>query len=653
MTKKSIEIISTPESIFLASLFKRLFFAKSKNRMRTPSKNKIARFSSDIYHMYKQRITVNNAEMYIRRARLMLKNVMPFFSETSCTEEMLDEILKKMACTELYMYEIYKTGQYVYPDVFDMFEDEKTAAKLVNNTVLDLYRTVFLRRIAKEQIEKLIPDNPKDEYPETRKMKRQFIIHIGLTNTGKTYSALEALKAAKKGAYLSPLRLLALEVQERLIDDNVPCSMLTGEEEDIIEGADHIASTVEKANYSEHYDVVVIDECQLIQDEDRGCWWTKAILGMKGAEMHLCCAPEAKDILVTIVEDCKDKYKIVEHTRNTDLVFSKKPFRLEKAERGDALVVFSRKSVLRVADELYRSGKKASMIYGALPYKTRKEQLKMFLEGKTDVVVATDAIGMGLNLPIRRIVFLETEKYDGTQTRMLVPWEVKQIAGRAGRQGMYEKGYVSTVSDPEIIQQSLDTPNSRIEYAYLGFSDVLLDIDCDIVDALKIWKSMPTGSFYVKQDVTRTINLCELVKKIHDSFTKKEMLRLSSIPFDEGNETVLELFKDYTLLYSYKEEIFKPSLKGYSLIALEDYYKCLDLYYSFAKNMGYKPDFVWLKDKKLEIADRINRELMDHSSLKRVKCSICGRPLNKYDRNGICRICENDNNLIELAVNKN
>ncbi|MFA5340742.1 MAG: helicase-related protein, partial [Clostridia bacterium] len=531
-------------------------------------------------------------------------------------------------------------------------EDEKNIMQLRTNTALSIYMDTYLKRIAKEQIQKLIPLNPKDEFFETRKMKRNFVIHLGLTNTGKTFHALNALKEAKTGAYLSPLRLLALEVQERLMQDNVLCSMLTGEEEDIVQGARHISSTVEKADYTQLYDVVVIDECQLIQDESRGCYWTKAILGMKASEIHLCAAPEAEDILVRIITDCKEDFEIIRHERNTELIFSKSPFSLSNAQKGDALVVFSRKSVLRVAEELSRYNKRASIIYGALPYKTRKEQLNLFLEGKTEVVVATDAIGMGLNLPIKRIVFLETEKYDGSTTRPLVPWEVKQIAGRAGRRGMYEKGYVSAASDTDMINKYLSIPNAAIEYAYLGFSDILLDIECDITQALKVWKSIPTGSFYVKQDISRTLNLCDQIRKIYEGFSKKELLKLSSIPFDEENKEVMELFNEYVLLYSYSQQIYKPRIYAYTLNSLENYYKCLDLYYSFSRNMGYIPDLVWLKETKLMIAEKINKELISHSSNKKRRCSICNRPLGRNDKKDMCTNCLNALKEVDLELYK-
>ena len=104
----------------------------------------------------------------------------------------------------------------------------------------------------------------------------------------------------------------------------------------------------------------------------------------------------------------------------------------KEARRGTAFIVFSRKDVHAVAGELQRKGFRCSVIYGALPYDVRRNEVKRYVNGETDIVVATDAIGMGLNLPIERVIFLTTEKFDGTQQRPLTPTEIKQIAGRAG-----------------------------------------------------------------------------------------------------------------------------------------------------------------------------------------------------------------------------
>lgn len=143
---------------------------------------------------------------------------------------------------------------------------------------------------------------------------------------------------------------------------------------------------------------------------------------------------------------------ICRYQRKTALICEDTPFSFpESVLPGDALVVFSKKSVLDVAGRLEEEGIKASVIYGSLPPEIRRRQMQLFTSGKTKVVVATDAIGMGLNLPVRRIVFVQTQKFDGTTRRGLTVPEVKQIAGRAGRFGLFDTGYVNAMG-----QESLD-----------------------------------------------------------------------------------------------------------------------------------------------------------------------------------------------------
>ena len=169
-----------------------------------------------------------------------------------------------------------------------------------NNTEFDFYEVVrgnynnFLNQgimtiLTKQHIPKLIakefeenfPSNPKDEYLRARHMKRKFYIHLGDTNTGKTYNAIERLKTAKKGVYLSPLRILALENFEKLNKEGVVCDLSTGEEEIINVGATHTSCTIEKVNLKEHYDIAVIDEIQMIRDPFRGMAWSRAVLGLQ------------------------------------------------------------------------------------------------------------------------------------------------------------------------------------------------------------------------------------------------------------------------------------------------------------------------------------------------------------------------------------
>ena len=113
-------------------------------------------------------------------------------------------------------------------------------------------------------------------------------MHVGPTNCGKTYQALERLKTAENGVYLGPLRLLALEVYEKMTDAGIPCTMLTGEECIYQENSRIVSSTIEMLDISGYYDIAVIDEAQMIADEERGHSWTRSILGLKAKEIHIC-----------------------------------------------------------------------------------------------------------------------------------------------------------------------------------------------------------------------------------------------------------------------------------------------------------------------------------------------------------------------------
>ena len=188
-----------------------------------------------------------------------------------------------------------------------------------------------------------------------------------------------------------------------------------------------------------------------------------------------------------MIKRCGDQYRVIRHKRNTRLTVERKLFSLiSDLKKGDALIVFSKKSVLALAAHLEGQGVRCSVIYGSLPPATRREQVRRFLEKETEVVVSTDAIGMGLNLPIRRIVFVETQKFDGVSKRDLEPGEIKQIAGRAGRFGLYEEGFVAAVENIELIEDGLGRLPIPLLKAYIGFPEQLLPLPADIDSLIKI-----------------------------------------------------------------------------------------------------------------------------------------------------------------------
>lgn len=505
---------------------------------------------------------------------------------------------------------------------------------------------IYVKNKAKDDIKEIILDNPINEYEKARAMKRHFYLHVGETNTGKTYASIERLMEAESGVYLAPLRLLALEIQDKLNSENIACSLLTGEEENILSYAYHVSSTIEKLQLETPYDICVIDEAQMIADKQRGWAWTRAILGVLSPEVHICMAPEALDIVIKLIKDCKDTYEIIEHKRDTKLIFEDKPFDLNKdVKKGDALVVFGKRKALAVSAQLLNNNIKTSIIYGSLPYSTRKKQFERFLDGETEVIVCTDAIGMGVNLPIKRIVFLETRKYDGVSLRKLNVSEIKQIAGRAGRRGIYDTGYVTAMTDCNLIKNALNTKTSKIKKCYIGVPESLLDINIDIIDTLKTWSVMPLKGHYEKTDITRITYLLNILKKLNINSSKEDLMKMATIPFEENNKDVQKLWEEYCKMYSLgavnlKKPVLKKNISSKKeLDELETYYKELELNYSFGKNFNIMINNRYISMEKEDTANKINEllltNLLDHERL----CSICGKKLPWDCQSDKCRAC--------------
>ena len=500
----------------------------------------------------------------------------------------------------------------------------------------------YVPQAIRSSLKLLLALNPKDEYPEARAMRRRFILHLGGTNTGKTYAGFQRLKSAPTGVYLAPLRLLALEAQETLLDAGVDCSLTTGEEEDVREGDTHVAATAEKLDLRARYDVAVIDECQMIADRSRGYAWTRAILGVQAAEVHLCAAPEAKNLLIRLIESCGDSYEVEIHRRQTPLVCMSHAVDFEHIRPGDALISFSKVGVLSAAEDLRRSGREPAIIYGALPYATRRRQMDGFLDGRMEYVVATDAIGMGLNLPIRRVIFMETEKFDGVERRELRPEEIQQIAGRAGRFGMYAKGYVGAMENLAAIRAGLETVVPPLQYAVLGFSDLVMSVDFDLLEVLTEWSKLPAVEPYRKLDITRYLSLITKLREKGFLLTKEQELRAANIPFDETEDALLELFFDFLRRWSRGERIEQPALAAgadATLPELEQYYRKLDLYFSFAKTFGCAVDADKLYDTRERVADEINEILVYRLQNNIRFCERCGKALPLHHRGRLCDAC--------------
>ena len=344
--------------------------------------------------------------------------------------------------------------------------DEHALRELVSRQMLGLHNDVVydplritphsLNKLAKRQrrVEKrdkrdelrarLVAAFPAWRHP--RRSEQRLYISEGPTNSGKTHDAISALAAAGSGWYLAPLRLLAFEIYERLNARGVKCHLLTGEEHFPVEGARITAATVEMFNPAESGRCVVIDEAFMLADPTRGWAWTRALMECQAPEVRVACSPAATALIRQLADAADIEHVTASHNRLAPLTLADQPYALDRLPPGTILVAFSRSLVLQLKAELERQRRRVSIVYGQLPPEVRRRQAQLFADGETEICIATDAVGMGLNLPADRVVFFELEKFDGKERRLLEPGEFHQIAGRAGRFGYSASGEVGALN---------------------------------------------------------------------------------------------------------------------------------------------------------------------------------------------------------------
>ncbi|KAL2267592.1 hypothetical protein VTJ83DRAFT_4869 [Remersonia thermophila] len=281
---------------------------------------------------------------------------------------------------------------------------------------------------------------PYEWYPATRMMQRTVHLHVGPTNSGKTYNALKALENARTGIYAGPLRLLAHETFTRFLAKNKPCALVTGEELRVPSDSDtwFHSCTVEMTPLNTRVDVAVIDEIQMINSDDRGWAWTQAFLGVQAKEVHLCGEERVVPLIQALCARIGEKCIVHRYERLNPLSVMDDSLKgdFRNLRKGDAVVAFSRVNIHQIKKGIeQKTGRRCAIVYGSLPPETRASQAALFNDPDNDYdfLVASDAIGMGLNLEIKRVIFDASYKFDGVGIRQLTIPEIKQIGGRAGR----------------------------------------------------------------------------------------------------------------------------------------------------------------------------------------------------------------------------
>lgn len=281
-------------------------------------------------------------------------------------------------------------------------------------------------------------------FPAARSMQRRLTLLVGPTNSGKTHEALNLVAGAASSQVLSPLRLLALEHRDALEARGLEAGLVTGEER-LDEDAPHVARTIETVDLNRRTEIAVIDEIQMLDDRARGWAWTQALVGVPAEHVVMTGSPTAVQVVSRIAEELGEELTIHRFERKNELHLLPNKVSIANLEKGDAVLAFTRSDIhdLRVA--IRAAGRSVATIYGALGPEVRRSEAERFRSGEADVLVATDAIGMGLNLPIRRVLFTTTEKFNGISRAPIDAAAILQMAGRAGRYGQFEDGFVGIV----------------------------------------------------------------------------------------------------------------------------------------------------------------------------------------------------------------
>ena len=261
--------------------------------------------------------------------------------------------------------------------------------------------------------------------------KNKITAVLGPTNTGKTFLAIETMLSFDSGMMGFPLRLLAREVYDKVVKKVDPnkVALITGEEKIIPVNAKYYFCTVESMPVDKFLDFVGIDEIQMCSDHERGHIFTDRLLNLRGEKLTMFMGSNS---MKNIIEKLEEDIEYIDRKRLSKLTYSGHK-KISRIERKSAIIAFSAEEVYAIAELIRRQKGGAAIVMGSLSPKTRNSQVSLYQSGDVDFLVATDAIGMGINMDLNNVYFSNLKKFDGKKLRRLKLSEISQIAGRAGR----------------------------------------------------------------------------------------------------------------------------------------------------------------------------------------------------------------------------
>ena len=357
--------------------------------------------------------------------------------------------------------------------------------------------------------------------------KKMITAVLGPTNTGKTYQAIETMLSFESGMIGFPLRLLAREVYDKVIEkiDPKKVALITGEEKIIPSNAKYFLCTVESMPIDKNLDFVGIDEIQMCFDDERGHIFTDRLLNLRGEKLTMFMG---SNTIKNIISKLEGDVEFITKERLSKLIYTGHK-KISRIERKSAIIAFSTEEVYAIAELIRRQKGGAAIVMGSLSPKTRNAQVDLYQSGDVDYLVATDAIGMGINMDLDSVYFSNLKKFDGKKLRRLNLSEIGQIAGRAGRylnDGSFGiTGDAGNISSEEIelieshkfeIITMLYWRNSKLNFSSAS-------------NLLKSLEEKP------QKDWLRRIHECE------DEKVLKYFLKENNIQIDKNNENQLKL----------------------------------------------------------------------------------------------------------------
>ena len=355
--------------------------------------------------------------------------------------------------------------------------------------------------------------------------KNKITAVLGPTNTGKTFLAIETLLSFESGMIGFPLRLLAREVYDKVINkiDKNKVALITGEEKIIPQNAKYFLCTVESMPIDKNLEFVAVDEIQMCSDHERGHIFTDRLLNLRGPKTTMFMGSNTMKI---ILDKLEEDIEYINKPRLSKLLFTGHK-KISRIERKSAIIAFSSEEVYAIAELIRRQKGGAAIVMGSLSPKTRNSQVELYQSGDVDYLVATDAIGMGINMDLENVYFSNIKKFDGKKLRRLNLSEIGQISGRAGR-------YLSDGS--------------------FGITGDCQEINADEIELLENHKFEDIHTIYWRNSDLNFNNGSSLIKSLEEKPNKGWLKRISEC---EDEKVLKHILKDSQSLsiYNNKNEL--------------------------------------------------------------------------------------------------